>query len=210
MIFKICGLKDKSSLICCEENKVDFYGMIFYQKSPRNITFDKAKNLTDFSKNLKIKPVGVFVNHNIYEIKKIISSLNLEYIQLHGDENQSYVEEIKNNFKIKIIKKISIKTIKDLKIINHFKSIDYLLFDYKPDINELPGGNAKTFDWAVLKDIKIQLPWFVSGGINESNIKNIEKLIKPYGIDLSSGVEELIGIKSNIKINSLFKKFYEK
>ena len=195
--------------MCCEENKVDFFGMIFYEKSPRNITFQEAKNLTNLSKNLKIKPVGVFVNHNIDELKKIILSLNLKYIQLHGDEDQTYIDEIKNEFHLKIIKKISIKTTNDFKNINSFKNIDYLLFDYKPEVNELPGGNSKSFDWGLIKGQKIELPWFVSGGINVTNIKKIQNLLNPHGIDLSSGVEESIGIKNNTKINNLFKKFYD-
>jgi phosphoribosylanthranilate isomerase len=209
MIFKICGLKKKTSLVCCETNKVDFFGMIFYKKSPRNITLNEAKNLVNFSKNLTIKPVGVFVNHNIHDLKNIILSLNLKFIQLHGEETQIYIDEIKNNFDLKIIKKISIKTVNDIQVINNFKNIDYLLFDYKPETNELPGGNSKTFNWNILKGQKIRLPWFISGGINESNIKNIQKLIKPHGIDLSSGVEESKGIKSNKKIDNLFKEFYD-
>ena len=209
MIFKICGLKKIESLICCEENKVDLFGMIFYEKSPRNITFNEAKILTDLSQNLKIKAVGVFVNHNISELKKIISSLNLKYVQLHGDENQSYIDEIKKEFNLIIIKKLSIKTTTDLNKINNYKNIDYLLFDYKPNNNELPGGNSKSFDWKLLKEQKIDLPWFISGGINETNIKNIQNILNPNGIDLSSGVEESKGIKSNTKINNLFNKFYD-
>lgn len=209
MIFKICGLKNEKSLICCEKNNVDFFGMIFYENSPRNISIKKAKQLTDLSNNLKIKPVGVFVNHNINKLKSIIKSLNLKYVQLHGYENQEYIDELKNKFKIKIIKKISIKTIEDINTINKYNNIDYILFDYKPETNELPGGNSKTFDWRLLKNRQIKLPWFISGGINEENIKNIKKLINPNGIDLSSGVEELKGIKSNKKINSLFSKFYD-
>ncbi len=208
MIFKICGLKTKESLICCEENKVDFFGMIFYEKSPRNITFNQAKTLTDLSKELKIKPVGVFVDHNIKDLKKIILSLNLQYIQLHGHEDQSYIDEIRKDFSLKIIKKISIKNSEDINNINIYKNIDYLLFDYKAKNNELPGGNSKSFDWNLLKGLNIELPWFISGGINESNIKNIQNVLNPNGIDLSSGVEESIGIKSNFKINNLFKKFY--
>ena len=210
MIFKICGLKKIESLICCEENKVDLFGMIFYEKSPRNITLDEAKILTNLSQKLKIKPVGVFVNHNISEIKKIISSLNLKYVQLHGDENQSYIDEIKKEFNLIIIKKLSIKTNADLNIINNYKNIDYLLFDYKPNNNELPGGNSKSFDWKLLKGLKIDLPWFISGGINEHNIKKIQNLINPHGIDLSSGVEESKGIKSEIKLKNFIYKYYEK
>ena len=209
MIFKICGLREKESLICCEANKVDLFGLVFYEKSPRNINRNKAKQLVEFSKNLSIKPVGVFVNHEINDLKNIIRLLNLKYIQLHGEENQSYINEIKKEFKLKIIKKISIKNQSDLNKINDIENIDFLLFDYKPKFNELPGGNSKSFDWSLLKGVTIKLPWFISGGINESNIKNIQKTINPNGIDLSSGVERSLGIKSNKKINNLFRLFYD-
>ena len=96
-----------------------------------------------------------------------------------------------------------------MSLITKFKNIDYLLFDYKSEDNELPGGNAKSFDWNLLKGHQIKLPWFISGGINETNIKNIQNLLNPNGIDLSSGVEVSKGIKSNSKINNLFKKFYD-
>jgi len=150
----------------------------------------------------------IFVLMKLNDLKKIISFLNLKYIQLHGDENQIYIDEIKNQFNLKVIKKISIKNNDDLKNINSYRNIDYLLFDYKPKNTELPGGNSKSFDWNLLKDQEINLPWFISGGINQSNIKNIQNILNPHGIDLSSGVEESIGMKSNNKINSLFKKYY--
>ena len=209
MIFKICGLKDVESLNCCEENNVDFFGMIFYEKSPRNITLNEAETLINTSKELRIRPVGVFVDHEISDLKKIISSLGLKNIQLHGNEDQLYIDEIKRQFDVKIIKKISINNSEDLNIINKFNNIEYLLFDYKPNNNELPGGNSKSFDWNLLKGKEIKLPWFISGGINETNIKKIQNLLNPNGIDLSSGVEGSIGIKSNSKINNLFKKFYD-
>ena len=81
MIFKICGLKTEDTLLCCEKNNVDFFGMIFYEKSPRNITFEVAKNLIELSNKLKINPVGVFVNQKISELKEIIFSLDLKVIQ---------------------------------------------------------------------------------------------------------------------------------
>ena len=105
MIFKICGLKNRESLLCCEENNADFFGMIFYKKSPRNISFDEAETLISTSKKLRIRPVGVFVDHELNDLKKIVSSLNLKHIQLHGSEDQLYINEIKNQFDVKIIKK---------------------------------------------------------------------------------------------------------
>ena len=71
MIFKVCGLKNQETLICCEKNNVDFFGMIFYGKSPSNITFNEAETLISTSRKLKIKPVGVFVDHEINDLKKI-------------------------------------------------------------------------------------------------------------------------------------------
>ena len=71
MIFKSCGLKDVEAVNCCEENNVDFFGMIFYQKSPRNITLNEAENLIRACKGLRIRPVGVFVDHKINDLKKI-------------------------------------------------------------------------------------------------------------------------------------------
>ena len=209
MIFKICGLKEKDSILCCEANQVEFFGLIFYKKSPRNISYKDAKELINFSEALRIMPVGVFVNQGISELKDIITYLNLHYIQLHGDENQEYIDEIKKKSGIKIIKKFSIKNQKDLVNVNQINNIDFLLFDYKPNLGELPGGNSKSFDWNLLKNTQIKLPWFISGGINESNIKNIKKTLNPNGIDLSSGVEESLGKKSNKKINNLLRLFYD-
>ena len=78
-----------------------------------------------------------------------------------------------------------------------------LFRSYKPEINELPGGNAKKFDWSLLHDIKINKPWFISGGININNVEEINKKLIPYGIDISSGVEEKPGIKNSRKIDAL-------
>ena len=71
MIIKICGIQNKDTLLCLERNRVDFFGMIFYKKSPRNITLNQAKELTNISKEFKIKPVGVFVDHNIFGYSNI-------------------------------------------------------------------------------------------------------------------------------------------
>ena len=202
MIIKICGIKDKNTIICCERNEINYFGMIFYHKSPRNISIEVAEDIINFSKNLKIKAVGVFVNEKIDDLKLLVKKLNLKYIQLHGNEDFQYIQSIKKTG-IKVIKKISIKNFKDTNEINNFYNSDYFLFDYKPLKNELPGGNAKSFDWSILQNLKINKPWFLSGGINIENISQIKNKIKPPGIDLSSGVEKKLGIKNNQLINNL-------
>ena len=205
MIVKICGINTLDTLKCCNQNNIDFFGMIFYKKSPRNISVRKAKILQKESKNLNINGVGVFVNENLNNINQYIENLNLNYIQLHGAENEDYIKKIKN-LNIKVIKKISIKKKSDLDSIKYFKSADYYLFDYKPENNELPGGNAKSFDWNIVKDLKIDKPWFLSGGVNIDNIELIKSKIVPFGVDLSSGVEKKLGIKDNRIINNFIEK----
>ena len=206
MIIKICGIKNKETLLCCEKNNVNFFGMIFYKKSPRNIDLQNAKKLQIKSKNLKINGVGVFVNEEIKEIKKYIQELELKFVQLHGNEDANYINEI-NRSDVKVIKKISIKNYKDIEKINDFINADYFLFDYQPEFNELPGGNARSFDWNIIKDFKIDKPWFLSGGVNINNIQLIRTKINPFGIDLSSGVEKELGIKDNHIINNFIEKF---
>ena len=171
----------------------------------RNISLKNASYLQQISEDLNIKGVGVFVNKNINELEEIIKNLKLKFVQLHGSEDEAYIKKIKKNG-VKVIKSISVSRRDDLSEINKYQSIDYFLFDYKPLKGELPGGNAKSFDWSLLNNFKITKPWFLSGGINIDNIQQINNDINPYGIDLSSGVEKELGIKDNRIINSFIEK----
>ena len=205
MIIKICGIQNQDTLMCCENNSINFFGMIFYPKSPRNITVENANKLNSISEKLNINGVGVFVNKEINELKEIIKYVNLKYVQLHGSEDELYIKKLKE-FGVKIIKSISVSKEDDLKKINNYQAADYFLFDYKPKKNELPGGNSKSFDWNLIKDLKTSKPWFLSGGINLNNIELIRTKIHPFGVDLSSGVEKELGIKDNHIINNFMDK----
>ena len=205
MLIKICGIQNEDTLLCCENNNISFFGMIFYPKSPRNISLENASLLQKKSEHLNINGVGVFVNKNINELEEIINNLKLSFIQLHGSEDEAYLKTLKKN-NVKIIKSISISNEEDFKEIYKYKSADYFLFDYKPLKDELPGGNSKRFDWNLLKNLQTDKPWFLSGGININNIQEILLDIKPFGIDLSSGVEKELGIKDNGIINNFIRK----
>ena len=205
MIIKICGIKNRDTLMCCENNNIGFFGMIFYTKSPRNISIENANKLLKISEKLNINGVGVFVNKEIDKLKEIIEHTNLKYVQLHGSEDELYIKNIKK-LGVIIIKSISISIKDDLNKIKDYKSADYFLFDYKPKKNDLPGGNSKSFDWKILKSLKTDKPWFLSGGVNINNIQQILSDINPYGIDLSSGVEKELGIKDNHIINNFIRK----
>ena len=205
MIVKICGIKEEDTLLCCEQNNVEFFGMIFYAKSPRDISIENASFLQKISKDLNINGVGVFVDKNIDELQEIIKLIDLKFIQLHGSEDMLYIKNLKKTG-VKIIKSISISNKNDLDKMSIYEDVDYFLFDYKPLKNELPGGNAKSFDWKILKNLKTSKPWFLSGGINSRNIGQILQDVNPFGIDLSSGVEKELGIKDNHIINNFIGK----
>ena len=110
--------------------------------------------LQKISENLNINGVGVFVNKNINELEEIIKNLKLKFVQLHGSEDEEYIKTLKK-LNVKIIKSISISNKNDLNKIDKYESVDYFLFDYKPLKNELPGGNSKSFDWNILKNLKL-------------------------------------------------------
>ena len=206
MDIKICGIKNEETLLCCEENKVNYFGMIFYSKSPRNISFNEAKKLQEISSHLNIEGVGVFVDKDINTLRDLIVGLKLKYVQLHGRENNSYIKQLKK-LGAKIIKKISINNINDLSKLDYYSDTDFFLFDYKPNEKELPGGNAKRFDWNIVKNLEINKPWFLSGGVTINDIQLIKSQIKPFGVDLSSGVEKKLGIKDNHIINKFMSEF---
>ena len=207
---KICGIKKIETLKCCIQNNINYFGLIFYKKSPRFVSYESALDLINYSKNKNISSVGVFVNENIEYLNKMIKKLNFNFVQLHGKENDEYIKEIKKNHNTKIIKVISVSTLNDIKKVTKYPNSDLFLFDYKPSKKELPGGNAKKFNWSLLRGIKIEKPWFLSGGINIDNINEIKNYVIPYGIDVSSGVEENLGIKNNKKIVSLVKAYGSK
>mgnify|MGYP001169018538 CR=1 FL=1 len=203
---KICGVREIATIDCCIDNNVEYFGLVFFEKSVRNINLELALKLINYVNFKDITPVGVFVNKPINDLRNIIKRTRLNHVQLHGNENDDYISILKKEFNIKVVKSVGIKKKADLKKIEELSNADYLLFDYKPEINDLPGGNAKKFDWSLLQHIKINKPWFISGGINISNIEEIDKNLIPYGIDISSGVEEKPGIKSLNKITKLLEK----
>jgi len=198
---KICGINNTTVLDCCSNLNVNYYGLIFYKKSPRNIDINVAKTLINFQK--KTVPIGVFVNHDLHDLSELIKITNLKHIQLHGNESNDYISRLKDKINLEVIKAIGIHNENDLKKTELYPQADYFLFDYKSKKNELPGGNAQSFNWSIIKDQTIEKPWFISGGINKNNINELLENLIPYGIDISSGVEDQPGIKNTNKIKEI-------
>ena len=188
---KICGMTDAETIQTAIQHKVDYLGFVFYKKSPRNLTIEKAKQLT---KNIptNVKRVAVLVNEGDEFIEQIKNFF--DYLQLHGDEDLKRIKEVKEKFNKKIIKAIKITDEKSAKTFSTFEEqVDMLLLD-SPAMEK----TAK-FDWQILTKLKITKPYLVAGSININNVDEILKY-NPSGIDISAGVESSPGIKSNEKI----------
>ena len=202
---KICGISDHYSMLAVSNLNVDYVGLVFFEKSPRNVSVKKAKSLVNFlSSSTKI--VALTVNATDQYLKNIVSNLSPDYIQLHGEESPYRCFEIKKKFKTKIIKAISAKSSKNLNFeIKKYKFItDKIIIDSPK--GHLPGGNGKIFNWKLLKKEKKKIDWLLAGGINLTNVSRAIKLTKTKGLDISSGVELSKGLKSPKLINSFVKK----
>ena len=207
MKLKVCGLTKTDQIHELISMKVDFLGFIFYEKSPRYVL--NHLSLSQISGIKHSGKVGVFVNESVENIVAIAEDTALNYIQLHGDEEENFIDELRNklNKETKIIKVFRVgKEFENLKFkIQNLKSdVDYFLFDTD---SKAFGGTGKTFKWQILNELEIPKPYFLSGGISPENCKDIRNIKQqPLALDINSKFETEAGNKDLEKI----KNFYEK
>ena len=202
---KICGVNSEEIAIHAVNANADYLGFIFYPNSPRNISFEESSAIISKIKD-KIPSVAVTVNPDDSIIKKIIE-IGFPMIQLHGNESLERVKEIKSLSSLKIIKSFGIENAIDLEQTNIYEEVaDYLLFDAKPNESELPGGNAKTFNWSSLNGYISKKEFFLSGGLNIENVETAVNSNLTNFFDVSSGVESSPGVKDKQKISEFINK----
>ena len=205
MKIKLCGFRDEQSIKAAIEQKCDFLGFIFYDKSVRNILPKEAKNITAQVPN-NIAKVAVIVDAEFDFLEKIADEFSPDFFQFHGSESVEYLQKARLKFpKIKIIKAFRIKDASDLNAVNDYADYaDYFLLDSK--VAGDVGGSGQSFDWNILRDFESQKEWFLSGGINIDNIEEALEMTKAKMIDISSGIEEVKGEKSISLIERLMLK----
>ncbi|SDL71610.1 phosphoribosylanthranilate isomerase [Chryseobacterium taihuense] len=203
-LIKVCGLTKLDQIHELIELKVDFLGFIFYEKSLRYVL--NQLSLKQISNIEYPGKVGVFVNENVDRIIEISEKAELNFIQLHGDESEDFILELRQklNSEVKIIKVIRVGSQKaeiksQLEKISNLKSqISNILFDTD---SKAFGGTGKTFDWKILNDIEIPVPYFLSGGISLENINQLSNINhQPIALDINSKFEIDAGDKDLEKI----------
>lgn len=177
---KICGLRPREDILAVNEAKPDYCGFIIeFPSSFRSVTADEVRELVK-ELDPEIRPVGVFVNAPMELVRTLLDDGTLALAQLHGQEDESYIRELKTYTDKLIIKAFSIKTAEDIEKALQSPT-DYILLD------QGGGGTGKTFDWSLIPEI--QRPFFLAGGIGTSNLGQAIREIHPYAVDLSSSVE---------------------
>ena len=205
MKIKVCGMKYEENIKSVAALEPDYLGFIFYDKSKRNF----EGQIPEITKD--IKKVGVFVNASESFINAIVEEHGLDAVQLHGDESNTYCLKIREDNRpgLEIVKAFSMSKEFDFKILeDYITACDYFLFDTK---GKERGGNGTLFDWKLLKDYKLDKPFFLSGGIGPNEADQVAEFLKTpmatycYALDVNSKFETEPGMKKVLEL----KKFIE-
>lgn len=207
---KMCGISKVEIIPAVVEAKPDYMGLVF-APSKRQVTVDQAKTLVEElhkqytkrynngaeqSNNDEIKTVGVFVNETLDNLVTIAKEVNLDVVQLHGDEDEAFIQSLKERTNVEVWKAVQIRSAADAEAWID-SSADMLLFDaYHKDER---GGTGEVFDWSCL-DV-FERPFMLAGGIDSTNVARAIRTVRPYGIDISSGIET-DGVKDDEKIKA--------
>ena len=207
---KICGLTQEKDILAATSLGIDFLGFVLVKGSGRYVTINRLKKLLKGIPST-IGTVALLVNPENDIVEKIANEINIDFLQLHGQESPERVLEISKNSKIPIIKAIGISRKDDIKKIRSYENIvDYMLLDAKPESEKsLPGGNGIAFDWKILQGFNAKKPWFLAGGLNSDNVSSAISITGANMVDVSSGVEVEPGNKSIEKISSFVRRVNE-
>ena len=186
---KICGLTRIEYIECANKIQPDYIGMVFYAKSKRAVTMEQAASLKA-ALDKSIKAVGVFVNAESSFIAHLAQAGTIDVIQLHGDEDEAYIELLRQQVAplgVPIIKAIRVQSEESLQNLGQYP-VDFFLFDtYKPG---LYGGTGERFNLE-LEQVKIPKPYFIAGGLDAGNVAQvIAENPEAFAVDVSGGVED--------------------
>ena len=204
---KICGLSTVEAVEAVIGGGATHAGFIFFAKSPRHISVSLAAQLSNRAKAGGLKTVAVTVDAGDAELAEIVEIMRPDIIQLHGHETPERAAEIKARYNLPVMKALAMSEAADLEKLTPFMGIaDRFLLDAKPPKGAvLPGGNAVSFDWTLLKQLDSKVDYLLAGGLDASNVKDAIAIANLPGLDISSGVESAPGLKDIGKIAAFLK-----
>jgi phosphoribosylanthranilate isomerase len=206
VLIKICGLKTPAALDAALEAGADLVGFVFFPPSPRHIGFEAARTLAERVKN-RARKVAVSVDATDELLKSAIAALKPDLLQLHGREPPERVAVIRSRFGLPVMKALPISERADLSSVHlHANVADLLMFDARaPREATRPGGLGMPFDWRLLENLALRVPFVLSGGLDAGNVAEAIRITRPDGVDVSSGVEQAPGQKDVDKIRAFIR-----
>jgi phosphoribosylanthranilate isomerase len=203
---KICGISTPEAFDAAVNGGASHVGFVFFAKSPRNVEPPQAASLARRG-GAQVRKVGLFVNPDIGFLRHTTNLADLDTIQLHGSESPALVAQIKAETGLEIWKAVAVRTRSDLAdAVRYRGAADRILYDAKPPPGSaLPGGNGLRFDWKLIEGHRHPLPWILSGGLDEQNVKDAIGITGARIVDVSSGVESAPGVKEVDKIAAFLK-----
>ncbi len=195
---KICGITRKEDALVASDLGADALGFVFYDKSPRHVSIEQAAEICRVIPPFVTK-VGLFVNPDEHVLRRVINGVNIDLLQFHGDESPEFCQK----FNLPYIKAIRAKSCDSiLREINaHSNALAVLVDSYVPGV---PGGTGSVFDWALLPEQDLHKV-ILAGGLTPDNVAEAIKVVKPFAVDVSGGVEQSKGIKDQVKIDQFIK-----
>lgn len=195
LVIKICGIKTPDVLETAILAGADMAGFMHFPRSPRHASIEQLGALISAARG-RIQTCVVLVNPDNSCVAEV-AALGPDWIQLHGPETPHRVEAVRAEAGVEIIKALPIGSADDLAHVAQFVDIaDRILLDAKPPKHaDRPGGLGVSFDWSLLKALDPALPFMLSGGLTPQNVVEAIKTVKPFAIDVSSGVESAPGVK---------------
>jgi phosphoribosylanthranilate isomerase len=206
LLVKICGLSTPETLNVALDAGADMVGFVFFPASPRNVSFETARALASRVKG-QARKVANTVDADDTLLASIIEALKPDVLQLHGHETPQRVAAVRESFGLAVMKVLPIETRSDLAAIQNFTSVaDRLLFDARPPRDATrPGGLGKPFDWRLLENLNLSIPFMLSGGLHAENVAEALRITRAPGVDVSSGVESAPGVKDPEKIRAFIR-----
>ncbi len=200
---KICGLKTREAVDVAVDAGARYVGFVFFPPSPRSLDSARAASLAT-PVPASVVRVGLFVDADDDYLGDVLSRVPLDMAQFHGAEPPERVEEVKRRWGLPVMKAVPVARSEDLARVRRYEGVaDRLLFDARPPEGaDRPGGNARSFDWTLLKGLDSRLPWMLAGGITIENVADAARLSGARAVDVSSGVEDAPGVKNPGKIRA--------
>lgn len=189
---KICGLTTRDDAVRCASLGADAIGLNFWPQSPRHTDIETAQSIVEALGD-RVETVGVFVDFDLSQIREILQKTGISWAQMHGDEPPELVAALLPQ----AYKAIGVKDGSAIELARRYPG-EHLLLD--ASVPGMPGGTGRTFDWSIASEVAKERKLTLAGGLTPENVAEAVRIVRPFRVDVASGVESAPGRKDPEKV----------